>query len=237
MAIERGLVQPKTPGTLKLDAPAGVVTATYEMSGPYVTSVRITNVASYLHARGLQADIPGLGAVTLDVAYGGNFYAIIDPQASFPGLEHIQPSQILAWSPLIRRIFGDKYSFQHPEKPDIRGLSHVMFTGKPTRPDSTGRNAVFYGDKAIDRSPCGTGTSARMAQWAALGRLQPGDTFVHESIIGSQFIGRVEAFKKVGTHTGIIPSIEGWARQTGYNTIFVDDRDPYWRGFQVADSA
>jgi len=95
------------------------------------------------------------------------------------------------------------------------------------------RNAVFYGEKAIDRSPCGTGTSARMAQWAAKGKLKKGDSFVHESIIGSQFIGRVEEVAKVGNHDAIIPSIEGWAKVTGFNTIIIDDDDPYAHGFQV----
>jgi len=95
------------------------------------------------------------------------------------------------------------------------------------------RNAVFYGDKAIDRSPCGTGTSARMAQLAARGALKPGDEFVHESIIGSLFNGRVEAVTRVGDREAIVPSIEGWARITGFNTIFIDDRDPYAHGFQV----
>jgi 4-hydroxyproline epimerase len=135
----------------------------------------------------------------------------------------------------VRKAFGAAFSFVHPEKPEITGLSHVMWTGKPTTEAAHARNAVFYGDKAIDRSPCGTGTSARMAQWAARGKLKIGDTFVHESIIGSQFIGRVEAAAKVGAHDAIVPSIQGWARMTGYNTIFVDDRDPYWKGFQVAD--
>jgi 4-hydroxyproline epimerase len=96
------------------------------------------------------------------------------------------------------------------------------------------RNAVFYGDKAIDRSPCGTGTSARMAQLAGKGRLEVGDDFVHESIIGSLFDGRVEAPARVGNHEAIVPSIAGWARQHGINTIFVDGRDPFAHGFQVA---
>jgi 4-hydroxyproline epimerase len=234
-ALERGLVQPRTPGVLKLDTPAGVVTAAYEQKGPYVEWVRITNVASYLHAQGLEAEVEGLGRIRLDVGYGGNFYAIIDPQENFPGLEHIQPSDVLRWSPRVRKVFGEKFDFVHPEKPTIRGLSHVMFTGTPTKPGSTARNAVFYGDKAIDRSPCGTGTSARMAQWAAQGRLKDGEDFVHESIIGSEFIGRIEGRTKVGPYDAIIPSIQGWARQTGYNTILVDDRDPYWKGFLVVD--
>ena len=102
-----------------------------------------------------------------------------------------------------------------------------------TRPGAHARNAVFYGDKAIDRSPCGTGTSARMAQLAARGRLAVGDEFHHESIIGSIFKGRVEADARVGDRAAIIPSIAGWARMTGYNTIFIDDRDPFAHGFVV----
>lgn len=133
----------------------------------------------------------------------------------------------------MRRALNERYAFVHPEKPEIKGLSHIMWTGAPTQPEAHARNAVFYGDKAIDRSPCGTGTSARMAQWAAKGRLKPGDAFVHESIIGSLFKGRVEESMRVGDRPAIVPSIAGWARMTGYNTIFIDDRDPYARGFQV----
>jgi 4-hydroxyproline epimerase len=99
--------------------------------------------------------------------------------------------------------------------------------------NATARNAVFYGDKAIDRSPCGTGTSARMAQLRATGRLGEGTDFVHESIIGSTFRGRIEGPARVGNYDAIVPSIEGWARITGLNTIFLDDRDPYAKGFQV----
>jgi 4-hydroxyproline epimerase len=236
MAIERGLIQPKTPGRLNLDTPAGLVVAEYEQKGPFVEWVRLTNVPSYLHARALKADIPGLGRLKVDVAYGGNFYAIVDPQETYSGLENFQPSQVQTLSPIVRRVFGEKFSFIHPETPDIKGLSHVMWTGRPQNPTGSARNAVFYGDKAIDRSPCGTGTSARMAQWAANGRLKEGQDFVHESIIGSEFIGRIAGRAKVGSYDAIIPSIEGWARLTGYNTIFVDDRDPYWQGFQVADT-
>jgi len=115
----------------------------------------------------------------------------------------------------------------------ISGVSHIQWTGKTISPESTARNAVFYGDKAIDRSPCGTGTSARMAQWYSKGKLKVGDKFIHESIIGSTFTGRVEAEAKVGDFNAIIPSIEGWAKITGFNTIIIDDDDPYSHGFQV----
>jgi len=233
MAIENGLVTPKTPGVLKLDTPAGVVTAEYEQDGAHVQSVRITNIASFLHAEGLAIDCPGLGRLSVDVAYGGNFYAIVDAQPGYRDMADFSAGQLVELSPRLRRALNERYDFVHPERPEIRGLSHILWTGAPTRPEAHARNAVFYGDKAIDRSPCGTGTSARMAQWAAKGRLKPGDAFVHESIIGSLFRGRVEAATHVGDKPAIIPSISGWARMTGYNTIFIDDRDPYAHGFQV----
>jgi 4-hydroxyproline epimerase len=112
-------------------------------------------------------------------------------------------------------------------------VSHVLWTGTTISPDATARNAVFYGDKAIDRSPCGTGTSARMAQWYAKGKLELGAEFVHESIIGSKFIGMAEKECKIGIFTGIVPSIKGWARKYGYNEITIDEADPYAFGFQV----
>jgi 4-hydroxyproline epimerase len=235
MALERGLVTPREPGVLRIDTPAGLVEARYERNGDYVDTVRITNVASYLHSRQIKADVEGIGELVVDVAYGGNFYAIVEPQKNFPGLEHVNPSDIQRWSPKVRSAFRAAYDFVHPQNPAINGLSHVLWTGTPTVPGAHARNAVFYGDKAIDRSPCGTGTSSRMAQWAALGRLQVGDDFVHESIIGTVFRGRVERATTVGSFDAVIPSIEGWARMTGYNTIFIDDRDPLAHGFQVTD--
>jgi 4-hydroxyproline epimerase len=141
--------------------------------------------------------------------------------------------QLIGMSGALRRVLNKKYQFVHPEKPEIRGLSHILWTGAPQHPEAHARNAVFYGDKAIDRSPCGTGTSARIAHWAATGKLKVGDDFIHESIIGSLFKGRVEAAAEVGGREAIIPSIGGWARMTGYNTIFIDDRDPFARGFVV----
>ena len=231
--LEHGLVTPKTPGTLRLEVPAGLVEAHYEYDNGRVQSVRIVNVASYLHSRELAVDCPELGAITVDVAYGGNFYAIVDPQKNYPGLEKFTAADLVRMSPELRRRLNEKYSFVHPLNSTIRGLSHIQWTGKPQHREAHGRNAVFYGDKAIDRSPCGTGTSARLAQLAANGRLKQGDVFVHESFIGSLFHGRVEAVTKVGEHDAIIPSIEGWARVTGFNTIIIDDDDPYARGFQV----
>ena len=233
MAIENGLVTPKEPGRLRLDTPAGLVVAEYRQEGRFVEEVRLTNVPAFLHSEGLTAEVEGLGEIAVDVAYGGNFYAIVEPQANFRDMADFTAGELVGFSPKLRAALNAKYEFVHPENPAIRGLSHILWTGAPKHPDATARNAVFYGEKAIDRSPCGTGTSARMAHWAARGRLKVGDDFVHESIIGSLFRGRVEAAASVGDRDAIVPSIGGWARQTGFNTIFIDDRDPYAHGFTV----
>ncbi|RMF20222.1 MAG: 4-hydroxyproline epimerase [Bacteroidetes bacterium] len=233
IAIEEGLVRPKTPGRLRLETPAGLVTVAYRTEGRRVASVRLTNVPAFLYRENLPVECPDLGPLRVDVAFGGNFYAIVDPQENFPGLEAFTAADLIRWSPVLRRRLNEKYDFIHPEDPRIQGLSHILWTGKPLSPEATARNAVFYGDKAIDRSPCGTGTSARMAQWVAKGRLRPGESFVHESIIGSRFVGRVEGTTTCGSLPAIIPSIEGWARITGYNHIIIDEEDPYAFGFQV----
>ncbi|HET6565596.1 MAG TPA: 4-hydroxyproline epimerase [Xanthomonadales bacterium] len=236
IAIEHGLALPREPGLLLLETPAGKVQARYRQEGGKVKSVRLTNIPSYLHASGLEVDCPELGGtLKVDVAYGGNYYAIVEPQPGYADLSDLSAADIVRISPLLRKRLNQRYQFVHPEDPRINGLSHLLWAGQPTKPESTARNAVFYGDQAIDRSPCGTGTSARMAQLAARGELQQGDVFVHESYIGSQFSGRVEAQTTVGEYPAIVPSIEGWARIYGRNRITVDPQDdPYWQGFLVS---
>ena len=233
MAVENGLVTPREAGRVALDAPAGRVDVTYRQEGRFVEEVRLTNVASFLHSEGLTAEVEGFGEIVVDVAYGGNFYAILEPQKNFADMADFTAGQLVALSAKLRSALNESYEFVHPEHPAIRGLSHIQWTGAPRDRKAHARNAVFYGDKAIDRSPCGTGTSARMAQLAAKGRLSVGDDFVHESIIGSLFHGKVEAAAEVGNRPAIVPSIAGWARQTGINTIFIDDRDPFAHGFVV----
>jgi len=233
MGIENGLITPRAPGRLSIDAPAGKVDITYRQEGRVVEEVRLTNVPAFLHSEGLTVQVEGLGEVVVDVAYGGNFYAIVEPQKAFRDIADFTAGALIGLSPKLRAALNAKYDFTHPLHPAINGLSHILWTGAPRHPQAHARNAVFYGDKAIDRSPCGTGTSARMAQLAAKGRLAVGDAFVHESIIGSLFHGRVEAATTVADRAAIIPSVAGWARMTGFNTIFIDDRDPFAHGFVV----
>jgi 4-hydroxyproline epimerase len=232
--VEEGLVTPKHDGRLRLEVPAGIVEAEYSRDNQgNVTEVRIRNIPSFRYATGLDIDLPGMGRIVFDVAYGGNFYVIIEPQENYRDLADISAVEIQRLSPMVRNLVNEKYEFVHPENPTITGIRHVLWAGAAKHPEAHARNAVFYGEKAIDRSPCGTGTSARMAQKAARGELQVGDDFVHESIIGSLFRGRVEAAAKVGDFDAIVPSIAGQAWITGYNTIFLDDRDPFVKGFSV----
>ncbi len=234
LAIEKGLIVPKIPGKIRMEAPAGLVEIEYQQNGNKVTSVKLKNVASFLMNENLDTYSSFLGNLKVDVAYGGNFYAIVDTQENFSGLENFTADNLIAMARELRENLNKAYTFVHPENPTINGLSHILWTGKTIDEKADARNAVFYGDKAIDRSPCGTGTSARMAQWAAKGKLKVGDSFIHESIIGSQFIGKVEGKSRVGKFEAIIPSISGWAKVFGENIISIDtEDDPYALGFQV----
>jgi proline racemase len=233
VAIEEGLVIPRREGRLAIETPAGKVGIEYAREGEYVSKVRLFNVASYLHTAEVRLDVPDLGELVVDLAYGGNFYAIVEPQPSWRGLEGMSALDILRLSPRVRAAAQAALAPVHPLDPRIRGVSHVMWCDKPRSARAHARNAVFYGAKAIDRSPCGSGSSARMAQLHAKGLLATGAEFVHESIIGTMFDCRIEGVARVGERDAILPSVAGWARKTGYNTIIVDERDPLAHGFSV----
>lgn len=231
--IENGLIKPRTPGRFIAEVPAGKIELTYVQEGARVRSVRIRNVPSYLAAEDIRIDVPSFGPLTLDIAYGGNFYAIIEPQAVYASLDELGAARILQLSPVIRQLVREKIEPVHPLDPTIRGVSHVLWADAPKGEGAHGRNAVFYGEKAIDRSPCGTGTSARLAHLHAKGRLRVGEAFVHESYILSRFTGAIEAETEIGGVRAIIPLIEGAAMATGRNEIWIDTEDPFARGFQV----
>lgn len=231
--LEHGLIQPRTPGRLKVEVPAGTIDIAYATDGEKVTTVRITNVPAYVAATGIPIELPDFGPLIVDVAYGGNFYAIVEPHGTYTALDDLGADALIELSRRVREQVRDAFEPVHPIDPTIRGVSHVLWADLPRANDADGRNAVFYGDKAIDRSPCGTGTSARMAHLVAQGRLGVGDRFVHESYIGSRFTGRVESATRIGDKVGIVPSVEGSAIATGFNTIWIDRSDRFWEGFQV----
>ena len=231
-ALERGLVTPKTQGLLRLETPAGRVDVQYVREGEKVTSAKLINVPSFLMYRDMEIESPDLGPLKVDIAYGGNFYPIIERQEHFKDIkEHDAPSLIQMGIRLREAIEG-ACEIVHPLDPSISGLRHCMWPGEAMDAGSDARGCVIAGEM-IDRSPCGTGTSARLAQRAARGLLGIGEPFVHESFIGSTFTGTVEEETTVGEYEAIIPGISGSAHITGLNTIYVDSNDPFPEGFVI----
>jgi 4-hydroxyproline epimerase len=231
--LENGLIQPRTPGRLRVEVPAGIIEIEYRAEADRVSSVKIRNVPAYLAERDIRIEVPGFGPLSIDVSYGGNFYAIIEPQGAYSGLDGMGASRLVELSRAVRELVRAVYEPVHPLESTIRGVSHVLWADKPKGDGADGRNAVFYGERAIDRSPCGTGTSARLAHLFGTGRLDVGQSFVHESYICSRFTGRIEDRTEVAGLPAIIPSIEGSAIATGFNTIWIDRADPFWSGFTV----
>lgn len=235
-ALEAGLITPKTPGRVVVDVPAGQIHATYIQDGNKVSSVRFTNVPGFLLHRDVQLDFPPLGTLNVDIAYGGNFYPIIEVQPNYPGCEHFTPQQLLEWGRQMQDLINRTLEVVHPENPSIRGVNHCMWTGQPLSAESDGRAVVIAGASLIDRSPCGTGSSARVAQRFARGWLGQGEAYRHESLIGSYFIGRAEHVLQLQNgQAAVRPSIEGRAWITGRASFEIDDSQPWWDGFSLQD--
>ena len=235
IVLEENLIKPKVEGVLKIEVPAGTIEVNYKMKNEKVEWVEIKNVDSYLADKNLIIHSDGLGEIKFDVSYGGNFYAIIENQKNYLGLKNYKAEELISFSREIRDKIYKKYPnrFIHPIDKSIRDVSHILWTGQVIDNESSSRNAVFYGDKAIDRSPCGTGSSARMAQLFSQNKLKVGEVFIHESYIGSKFVCRIEKSSKIQKIDGISPVIKGWAKIIGYNKIIVDSSDPFYNGFQV----
>lgn len=237
-ALESGLVVPKRQGQVVVDVPAGQVTAIYEMKEKRVTSVRFTNVPSFLLHRDVPITVPRLGKLTVDIAYGGNFYPIVEVQENYPGCEHFTPSQLLDMGREVQRLVNAAVDVVHPDNPKIKGVKHCMWTGRPIAAEAHGRSVVIAGDLIIDRSPCGTGSSARAAQRHARGLLPVGQAYVHESLIGSRFIARVEGTTQLQSRLdAVFPSIEGRAWITGRGEHYVEETQPYAHGFSIEEFA
>ncbi|MEX3934450.1 4-hydroxyproline epimerase [Paraburkholderia phymatum] len=235
-ALEAGLIQPKLPGTVIVDVPAGKLAATYEMEGGRVKTVRFTNVPSFLLYRDVEIDHPHFGRLNVDIAYGGNFYPIVEVQPNFPGCEHFSPDELLEWGRQMQVAVNETIEVVHPDNPSIRMVKHTMWTGGPLSDGADARAVVIAGDSLIDRSPCGTGTSARVAQRHARGLLKEGQAFRHQSLIGSCFTGRVESTTTLKNGLdAVLPSVEGRAWLTGRAEHYVDDAQPYAHGFSLQE--
>jgi proline racemase len=230
--VETGMVKVQEPLTkITLDTPAGLVRVDVRVESGLVQDVTFRNIPSFLYKRDLVLEVPTLGRVKLDIAWGGNFYAILT--AADVGLELVpaQIPEIVDKGSKIRETIFETVEVVHPENPNINRCTHVRFIGPAQTAGITMRNAVFFGTDAIDRSPCGTGTSAEVAMRYAKGELKLNEPFVTESIIGSVFTGRAVEETKAGPFPAIIPAITGSAYITGLQQFVLDPRDPYPRGF------
>ncbi len=232
IAIEQGLLRlPDPTADIVLDTPAGVVRAraTPGRDGG-VESVSFVNVPSFVLCAGTPVEVDGR-VVPVDVAFGGAFYAIVDGESAGVPIRREALDRLRGLGGLIRDRIERAVDVVHPANALLRGIYGTIFTGPPDAGDAHLRNVTVFADAQIDRSPCGTGTSAVMAVLDAMGLLDPGGRFVHESLIGTTFAGTVEDRTSVGERPAIVPRIAGRAWVTGHHEFLIDDDDPLRDGF------
>lgn len=234
--VETGMVKVQEPFTeITLDTPAGLTRVKVKVEGGKARSVTFRNIPSFVFAQGVEVDVPGYGKIKMDVSYGGNVYAILPADAV--GLEILpeNASEIIEKGALVRMAVNSQVKIQHPDKSFINECTHVEFYGQPSKSSGADlKNAVFFADGGIDRSPCGTGTSAKVATLYAKGELKLDEEFVHESIIGSIFRARAVEETKVGPYRAIIPEVTGSAYIMGTSQFLLDPDDPHRNGFLLS---
>jgi proline racemase len=231
--VETGMVSVTEPETvIRLDTPAGLVEATVAVSEGRAERVRLRNVPAFVAALDASVDVGSLGTVTYDMAYGGNFYALI--AAASVGLEPVPANaqELIDRGLEIISAINASALPVHPVDPAIRGCKHVVFYA-PGRDGADARNATAIHPGWLDRSPCGTGTSARMAALHARGELALGESFVNESIIGSRFTGRLLEEVSLGSVPAVVPEVSGRAWITGMSQYLLDPTDPFPAGFAL----
>jgi proline racemase len=229
--VETGMLPVTEPvTTVRLDTPAGLVVVDVAVSNGHAEQVTLQNVPAYAHALGATVEVNGLGTITYDLAYGGNYYAILPlDQLGIP-FDRAEKDRILTAGLDIMAAINETARPVHPEDPSIQGCKHVQFTA-PGADGSDSRNAMAIHPGWFDRSPCGTGTCARMAQLHARGELGLEQDFVNESFIGTRFTGRLLSETSVGGRPGVVPSVSGRAWITGMGQYLLDPTDPFPTGF------
>lgn len=238
--IETGMVPAVEPVTrLKLETPAGLIAIEAEVHNGKVKRVTFRNVPAFATHLDAQVEVQGLGTVTVDVAYGGMFYVIADAEALGFRLSPDEARDIVRVAEMIKAATREQLPVVHPENPGIAGVSITQISGAAGRPDAHRKNTVVVStgtlSGVLDRSPCGTGTCAKMAALHAKGRLPLHQDFVHEGILGTIFTGRLIEETRVGQYPAVIPTLSGQAWITGFAQYVVDPEDPFPDGFTVGD--
>jgi len=236
-AVETGMVEAVEPVTrVVLDTPAGLIRGEVRVVQGRVREVAFTNVPAFMYRAGVAIELPGLGELQVDLAFGGNFFILVPAQALGLAVEPGQVGELTARALQIRAIVNRTIPIQHPELEHIRSADLVEFYGPPGNPEAHLRNVVVFGDDAspnVDRSPCGTGTCAKMAALHYRGQLQLGEDFISEGILGTRFRGRLTGTAQVGDYDAVVPRITGSAYITGFNHLVIDELDPLKHGFKL----
>jgi proline racemase len=235
--LETGMVEMREPETrLRLEVPAGVVEVMAGCRGGRCESVEFRNVPSFTHALDEPLEVEGVGTITVDVAFGGMWYAIADAAELGFALEPEEARELSLMGERIRVAAADQIDCAHPENPEIAGVSITQIAGAWQGVGQTSKNAVVVSPGRLDRSATGTGLSARMAALHARGQMRVGDHMTHASVIGSTFEGAIVSETRVGASPAIVPSIRGSAWITGINQVFVDPDDPFPEGYVLSDT-
>jgi proline racemase len=237
--LETGILKMTEPVTeLVLEAPAGLILVRCECANGKVTRVEFTNQPAFVARLDAHVEVPGVGSVKVDVAYGGMTYALVDAQPLGFEITADEARELCELGQTIKAAAAEQLPFSHPLNPLIKGITNVQFMGPLKRENGTcfARNAVIVSPGRCDRSPCGTGTSARLAVLHARGLIDVGETFIHESITRSRFESRIASTTQVGNYAAVVPVVSGQAWITGISQIGVDPTDRFQTGFTLADT-
>ena len=232
VALDTGIIQlPGSDPVIKMDTPAGRVTAHAHREKDQVVEVTFENVPSFVYALDQYINLPGVGRIRYDVAFGGAFYAFVHAEDVGIGLTDKDYHQLIDLGMRIKHAVMKNLPIQHPFQDDLSFLYGTIFVGAPHQPEHHSRNVCIFADGEVDRCPTGTGVSARAAIHFARGELEINQPFTVESILGTCFTGRVERTTTFGSYNAVIPSVSGSAYITGRNEWFIDPNDPLHKGF------
>lgn len=235
VAIETGIVKANEPFTdVLLDTPSGLVSAKARVENGSVKSVTIRNVPSFLYKKDVYVEIPKIGKVRGDISFGGDFFYITESSELGINLDTIQIEELIQIGSKIKNAVNNSISVSHPVIKEVHEIHGTIINGPPTNPKADCRNLAFSGTH-VDRSPCGTGTCAKMAALFGRGKLKKGDIFITESILGTTYEGKIVDEIKFENYNAIIPEITGQAWISGFNNLLIDPEDPFKYGFRLKD--
>ncbi len=232
VAVETGVVPMEEPVTkVVMEAPAGIIKGDVKVENGKVQSVSIFNVPAFLYKKDQEVELPGVGKVKFDISFGGSFFAIVNAGQLGLKIEPTKAAKVTDFAMELRDIINRDIEIQHPTLEHIKTVDLVEIWDEPTNEKATYKNVVIFGQGQVDRSPCGTGTSAKLATLHARGELKEGEKFVYESILGTLFEGEIVGTTKVGEFDAVLPKITGSAYMTGFNNFLIDEDDPVKYGF------